>query len=156
MGIKLAEGDACLGGALISDGHDALVMETSGGKTLEFRRGKYELTSRAGKGFEAVKRSTFTRVVPGPIELVDWDQIEGKVKKVDHEKSTLTITTDDGKERTFEITDDTTMVGPRGGLVRRGLKDPRFHEGMGLTIVAKGTTATEVHLGFSPRNTWVS
>jgi len=75
--------------------------------------------------------------------------IEGKVKKVDHEKSTLTITTDAGKERTFEITDDTTMVGPRGGLVRRGLKDPRFHEGMELTIVAKGATATEVHLGFS-------
>jgi hypothetical protein len=75
--------------------------------------------------------------------------IEGKVKKVDHEKSTLTITTDDGKERTFEITDDTTMVGPRGGLVRRGLKDPRFHEGMQLTIVAKGALATEVHLGFS-------
>jgi hypothetical protein len=75
--------------------------------------------------------------------------IEGKVKKVDHEKSTLTITTVEGKERTFEITDDTTMVGPRGGLVRRGLKDPRFHEGMELTIVAKGATATEVHLGFS-------
>jgi hypothetical protein len=73
------------------------------------------------------------------------------VKKVDHEKCTLTITTDDGRERTFEITDDTTMVGPRGGLVRRGLKDPRFHEGMELTIVAKGTTATEVHLGFSRR-----
>jgi hypothetical protein len=75
--------------------------------------------------------------------------IEGKVKKVDHEKGTLTITADDGKERTFEITDETTLVGPRGGLVRRGLKDPRFHEGMDLTIVAKGTTATEVHLGFS-------
>jgi hypothetical protein len=75
--------------------------------------------------------------------------IEGKVKKVDPEKSTLTITTDDGKERTFEITDDTTMVGPRGGLVRRGLKDPRFHEGMDLTVLAKGAVATEVHLGYN-------
>jgi hypothetical protein len=73
--------------------------------------------------------------------------IEGKVKKVDPEKMTLTITTA-GRERTFTITEDTTMVGPRGGVVRRGLKDPRFHEGMELTVVATGTTAKEVHLGF--------
>ena len=36
------------------------------------------MTSRGGKGFEAVKRTTFVRVVPPPIELVDWDEIEGK------------------------------------------------------------------------------
>jgi DNA gyrase subunit A len=76
LGIKLREGDACLGGALISNRHDALVVETAGGKTMEFRRGKYEVTSRGGKGFEAVKRTTFVRVVPPPIELVDWDKVE--------------------------------------------------------------------------------
>jgi DNA gyrase subunit A len=81
MGIKLADGDACLGGALISNRHDALVMETSGGRTQEFRRGKYETVSRGGKGFEAVKRATFVRVVPRPIELVDWDQVEGKTEE---------------------------------------------------------------------------
>jgi hypothetical protein len=74
--------------------------------------------------------------------------IEGKVKKVDVETKTLTITTLQGRDRTFSINDETTMVGPRGGKVRRGLKDPRFHEGMSLTIVAEGNTATEVHLGF--------
>src|SRR5262249_7179171 len=78
MGIKLAEGDSCLGGALISNRHDALVIETTGGKTMEFRRGKYETVSRGGKGFEAVKRTSFVRVVPPPIELVDWDQVEEK------------------------------------------------------------------------------
>jgi DNA gyrase subunit A len=78
MGIKLAEGDVCLGGALISNRHDALVMETAGGRTQEFRRGKYDITSRGGKGFEAVKRTTFTRVVPRPIELVNWEELEGK------------------------------------------------------------------------------
>src|SRR5207248_1236047 len=78
MGVKLDDGDTCLGGALISNRHDALVMETSGGKTMEFRRGKYEMTSRGGKGFEAVKRTTFVRVVPPPIELVDWDSVEAK------------------------------------------------------------------------------
>jgi hypothetical protein len=45
---------------------------------MEFRRGKYETVSRGGKGFEAVKRTTFVRVVPPPIELVNWDEIEGK------------------------------------------------------------------------------
>jgi DNA gyrase subunit A len=78
MGIKLADGDSCLGGALMSGRFDKMVLETSGGKTMEFGRNKYEITSRGGKGFEAVKRANFVRVVPPPIELVDWDQVEGK------------------------------------------------------------------------------
>jgi DNA gyrase subunit A len=78
MGIKLADGDSCLGGALMSGRFDKMVLETSGGKTMEFGRGKYDVTSRGGKGFEAVKRTTFVRVVPPPIELVDWDKVEGK------------------------------------------------------------------------------
>src|SRR5262249_18552686 len=83
MGMKLGKGDACLGGALISGRFDMLQMETSGGKTMEFRKGKYEPTSRGGKGFEAVKRTSFVRVIPPPIALVDWDQLEGKTKPAD-------------------------------------------------------------------------
>lgn len=78
MGIKLEQGDLCLGGALISNRNDALVVITSNDKQLEFRRGKHEPTSRGGKGFEAVKRSTFNRVVPAPLTLVDWDKVEEK------------------------------------------------------------------------------
>jgi hypothetical protein len=74
--------------------------------------------------------------------------IEAKVKKVDVDAKTLTVTTEQGRVRTFTINDETTMVGPRGGKVRRGLKDPRFHEGLSVTIVAEGNTATEVHLGY--------
>jgi DNA gyrase subunit A len=77
IGIKLEEDDACLGGRLITKSTDALEVETSGGRTMDFT-GRYEVVSRGGKGFEAVKRSSFVRVVPPPIELVDWDQIEGK------------------------------------------------------------------------------
>lgn len=76
MGIKLGDTDTCLGGALMSGRHDKMVLETSGGKTVEFGRGKYEITSRGGKGFEAVKRSTFLRVIPPAIELVDWEKVE--------------------------------------------------------------------------------
>ncbi len=56
---------------------DALVVETSGGKQMEFY-GSREMASRGGKGFEAVKRTTFVRIVPPPIELVDWDKVEGR------------------------------------------------------------------------------
>ena len=80
MGIKLEKKDLCLGGALIGNRHDALIVETAGGKTMEFRRGAHPTTSRGGKGFEAVKRTKFVRVVPPPIELVDWDQVEGREK----------------------------------------------------------------------------
>ena len=78
--------------------------------------------------------------------------IEGHVKSVDHEKATVSIIASNGRERTFKVTDDTTMIGPRGGKVRRRLNDKRFHEGMELTIVAEGGSATEIHLGFSRRN----
>jgi DNA gyrase subunit A len=78
MGIKLTQDDVCLGGALMSGRFDKMVLETSGGKTMEFGRGKYDVTSRGGKGFEAVKRTSFVRVVPPPIDLVDWDKVEGK------------------------------------------------------------------------------
>jgi DNA gyrase subunit A len=81
MGIKLTEGDSCLGGALMSGRFDKMVLETSGGRTMEFGRNKYDVTSRGGKGFEAVKRANFVRVVPSPIELVDWEQMEEKVEE---------------------------------------------------------------------------
>jgi DNA gyrase subunit A len=81
MGIKLADGDTCLGGSLMSGRFDKFTLEMSNGKTMEFGRNKYEVTSRGGKGFEAVKRLSFVRVLPHPIELVNWDEIEGKEPK---------------------------------------------------------------------------
>jgi hypothetical protein len=65
---------------LIRNQNDALVMETSGGKQMEFH-GSRETASRGGKGFEAVKRTSFVRVVPQAIELVDWDKVEGRAEE---------------------------------------------------------------------------
>jgi DNA gyrase subunit A len=76
MGIKLNEGDICLGGALVSNRHDALTVETSGGISKEFRRGAYPCVNRGGRGHEVVKRTDLAKVVPPPIELVDWDAVE--------------------------------------------------------------------------------
>jgi hypothetical protein len=75
--------------------------------------------------------------------------IEGKVKSVDADKQTLTITAADGPQRTFTVTDDTIMLGPRGGKVRHRLKDHRFREGFAIIVVAQGAMAKELHLGFA-------
>jgi hypothetical protein len=74
--------------------------------------------------------------------------IEGKIVKVDVEKGTVTISREDGRDRTFTVTDETTIVGPRGGVVHRRLHDARFHPGLSVTIVANGEAASEMHLGF--------
>ncbi|MGE3807702.1 MAG: DNA topoisomerase (ATP-hydrolyzing) subunit A [Gemmataceae bacterium] len=76
MGIKLKDDDQCIGGAIISPRQDRLIVETGAGGTQDYRTDKYDTTSRAGKGFEAVKRTHFTRVVPPAIQLVDWDEVE--------------------------------------------------------------------------------
>jgi hypothetical protein len=77
--------------------------------------------------------------------------IKGKVAKVDAEKGTLTVTKQDGTEQTFNVTKDTTIVGPRNGAVPHGLKDPRFHEGFAVTVVATDDNAKEIHLGSALR-----
>jgi DNA gyrase subunit A len=81
MGIKLLDDDICLGGALIAEKSDKMSVQTSADKVLEFSGSKYDVTSRGGKGFEAVKRSEFVCVLPPPIALVDWDEIEEKKKE---------------------------------------------------------------------------
>ena len=77
IGIKLGKDDICLGGALNGSRFDALVVETTGGIRKEIRRGAYPATHRGGKGYEIVKRADLQRVIPPPIELVDWEQVEG-------------------------------------------------------------------------------
>jgi DNA gyrase subunit A len=81
IGIKLDDDDSCLGGALIGNRHDACVVETAGGRTHELRRGAYTVTHRGGKGFELVKRSTLIRVMPPPVDLVNWEEFEDKEGK---------------------------------------------------------------------------
>jgi DNA gyrase subunit A len=86
IGIKLAEGDVCLGGAVMSKARPALVVETSDAKTMEFTR-RQELVSRGSRGFAAVKRRSFVRVVPPPIQLTDWEAVDGKDEKDDGQKT---------------------------------------------------------------------
>ena len=94
MGIKLEDRDICLGGLPVHEKSDTLTVETSDGKPMEFRKSRHELVSRGGKGYEAVKRKSFVRVIPPPIQLADWDAVEGKSKEKDKR--------DEGQKGLFE------------------------------------------------------
>jgi hypothetical protein len=72
----------------------------------------------------------------------------GKVVAVDATKGTVTIADANNRERTYSITEETVIVGPRGGVVHSRLKDHRFHSGLPITVVAEGSTATQLHLGY--------
>jgi len=76
IGMRLESGETCLGGALVSNRHDALVVETSGGQNKELRRGAHPLTARGGRGTEVVKRASLVRVVTPALELPDWENAD--------------------------------------------------------------------------------
>ncbi len=83
IGIKLEPEDDCLGGVLVGGRFDKLVLETESGKTQEFGRVAIKTRARGGKGDKQGVRIRFARVVSPPIELTDWDVVEGKKPKDD-------------------------------------------------------------------------
>ena len=76
------------------------------------------------------------------------DGVPGKIVKVDVEQATVTVAGEDGRERTYNITEETVIVGPRGGAVHKRLKDPRFHSGLAIIVVPNGKAAAQLHLGY--------
>jgi hypothetical protein len=80
------------------------------------------------------------------------DGLAGTVVKVDVNAGTVTIADQNNRERTYSITEETVIVGPRGGVVHRRLKDHRFHSGLPITVVANGTSAAELHLGYDRKS----
>jgi DNA gyrase subunit A len=79
IGIKL-EDDTCIGGVLVGGRFDKLVLETESGKTQDFGPGAIKSQNRGGKGEKPYVRTKYTRLVPGTIELVNWEEVEGKAK----------------------------------------------------------------------------
>lgn len=74
-GIKLAPGHKCLGGYILSGFRECMRVENTHGTVMEFRRGKYQPTSRGGKGYEAIKRGGLKRILADEIVLADWAAI---------------------------------------------------------------------------------
>jgi DNA gyrase subunit A len=87
IGIKLDPGDECVGGALVNEHRryeaNKVVVETESGKTQEFGPLAVKTQNRGGKGEKPGVRTKFARVVPPAIELVNWDEVEGKAPKKD-------------------------------------------------------------------------
>jgi hypothetical protein len=70
------------------------------------------------------------------------------VKSVAPVKKTLTVVIK-GQTRVVNITADTKIIGPRGGVSEDGLKDDRLRPGAKIKIVFNpgGKSAKEIHLG---------
>ena len=81
IGIKLEGDDVCLGGTLVGGRFDKLHVETESGKYLEFGPGAFKSQHRGGKGERPFVRTKFASVLSAPIELTDWDAVEGKAEK---------------------------------------------------------------------------
>jgi hypothetical protein len=85
-----------------------------------------------------------------------FNAIHGKIKTVDVEQGTLTITTDEGKARTFKMSDDTQIIGPDCGVVPERLKDKRFHAGREVTVIPAGDSPAAALLLGSDRKASIS
>ncbi len=90
IGIKL-DGDECLGAALVNEARryetNRIVVETESGKPQEFGPLAIKSQNRGGKGEKPGLRTRFARIVPPPIELINWDEVADKPQKRDAERN---------------------------------------------------------------------
>jgi hypothetical protein len=75
-------------------------------------------------------------------------EVTCKVTKVDADKKVVSVTTEDGKKMQLKISDDTKIVGPRGGVSDQRLKDDRLVAGaeIKVTMSADGKTVKQIQL----------
>jgi len=75
-------------------------------------------------------------------------EIKGEITKIDKDKMTFKVKTEDGKTVEYKIEDATKFLGPKGGESKEGVKDDRFVVGAEVTLVLSknGKTLEEVHL----------
>ncbi len=85
IGIKLDDGDQCIGGNLVTEGRvyeaNRVMVETETGKVQEFGPKGIKQQGRGGKGEKPGVRTKFARVMPSAIDLTNWDEIDGKPEK---------------------------------------------------------------------------
>jgi DNA gyrase subunit A len=78
IGIKMGLGDTCLGGMLGGPHGGRMVVLTETGKTQEYDLAAIKQQKRGGLGFKPGLRTRFTSLLAPPIELVNWDEVEGR------------------------------------------------------------------------------
>ncbi|MDW8222676.1 MAG: DNA topoisomerase IV subunit A [Gemmatales bacterium] len=75
IGIRLEEGARCLAAMLIKGPEDQLRVVISSGREI-ILDGSRELSGRAGKGTEVIKRGEIVRVILPPPQLVNWEALD--------------------------------------------------------------------------------
>jgi hypothetical protein len=75
-------------------------------------------------------------------------EVKGEITKIDKDKMTFKLKTEDGKTTDYKIEDATKFVGPKGGAAKEGIKDDRFVVGAPVTLVLSkdGKKVDEIHL----------
>ncbi|MBL4701062.1 MAG: DNA topoisomerase, partial [Phycisphaeraceae bacterium] len=69
--IKLGKDDYVIGFVTSMGDRQTMTVKTSMGGEQRINTGKYETTSRGGKGREILKRGTFTRMTPPDLEIIE-------------------------------------------------------------------------------------
>jgi hypothetical protein len=75
-------------------------------------------------------------------------EVKGEITKIDKDKMTFKVKTEDGKTVEYKIEEATKFLGPKGGESEKGAKDDRFVVGAEVTLVLSksGKTLEEIHL----------
>jgi predicted RNA-binding protein len=78
----------------------------------------------------------------------DGKEVKGEITKIDKDKMTFKVKTEDGKTAEYKVEEATKFLGPKGGESKEGVKDDRFVVGAAVTLVLSknGKTLEEVHL----------
>ena len=71
------------------------------------------------------------------------EEVKGKIKAVDADKHTLTVTVGD-KDQEFKVTDETKLLGPSGKDIKNGLSSPRLTEGAEVTVTTETKDGQDV------------
>ena len=75
-------------------------------------------------------------------------EVKGEIAKIDKDKMTFKLKTEEGKTVEYKIEESTTFLGPKGGESKEGIKDDRFVVGAPVTVVLSkdGKKVQEIHL----------
>ncbi len=75
-------------------------------------------------------------------------EVKGEITKIDKNKMTFKVKTDEGKTVEYKVEEATKFLGPKGGESKEGVKDDRFVVGAPVTLVLSknGKTLEEIHL----------
>ena len=71
-------------------------------------------------------------------------EVKGKVKAIDADKHTLTVTSEDGQDHVFTLSNDAKIVSSKGKGLKEGLKDKHLKQGTAVVVSCEKKDGKEV------------